>query len=109
MGPCWLQIKNPVIDNKGVRRLSISDAFTHSSCFRFVQISWCKLEATVSDPKDINPFLDSDANAPTGIPPLTVASLSIRTIVNHQENKREIVCGTVRIWSNSTSVHFARF
>ncbi|KAF7983750.1 hypothetical protein HWV62_19727 [Athelia sp. TMB] len=52
MGPCWLQIKNPQIDNKG--------------------ISWCKLEATVSDPKDINPFLETDQNAPKEVPPLTI-------------------------------------
>ncbi|KAG6877195.1 hypothetical protein C0993_009512, partial [Termitomyces sp. T159_Od127] len=78
MGPCWLEIKNPQIDNKGV--------------------SWCKLEATVSDPKDINPFLETDPDAPREMPPLTVVSLSVRTIVNHQENKREVVCATARIW-----------
>ncbi|KAG6865128.1 hypothetical protein C0991_004969 [Blastosporella zonata] len=80
MGPCWLEIKNPQIDNKGV--------------------SWCKLEATVTDPKDINPFSETDANAPRDMPPLTVVSLSVRTIVNHQENKREVVCATARIWHN---------
>ncbi|KAG5634772.1 hypothetical protein H0H81_000834 [Sphagnurus paluster] len=80
MGPCWLEIKNPQIENKGV--------------------SWCKFEATVSDPKDINPFSETDPNAPRDMPPLTVVSLSVRTIVNHQENKREIVCTTARIWHN---------
>ncbi|KAI0796194.1 hypothetical protein C8Q75DRAFT_863184 [Abortiporus biennis] len=80
MGPCWLQVKKPVIDNKGV--------------------SWCKLEVTVNDPKDFNSFPDTDPTAPKEIPPLTVTSLSVRTIVNHQENSREIVCATARIWSN---------
>ncbi|KAF9469285.1 DNA polymerase alpha catalytic subunit [Collybia nuda] len=80
MGPCWLQIKNPQIDHKGV--------------------SWCKLEATVSDPKDINPIPETDADAPKDTPPLTAVSLSVRTIVNHQENKREVVCATARIWHN---------
>lgn len=80
MGPCWLQVKKPIIDNRGV--------------------SWCKIEAVVSDPKDINPFSETEPNAPKEIPPLTVASLAIRTIVNHKENKREIVCATARIWSN---------
>lgn len=65
------------------------------------QVSWCKVEATVSDPKDINPFPESDADAPKDVPPLTVMSLSARTIVNHQANNREIVCATTRIWSNS--------
>ncbi|RDB16000.1 DNA polymerase alpha catalytic subunit [Hypsizygus marmoreus] len=78
MGPCWLEIKHPQIDNKGV--------------------SWCKVEATVTDPKDINPFPETDSSAPRDMPPLTIVSLSVRTIVNHQENKREIVCATARIW-----------
>ncbi|PCH44462.1 hypothetical protein WOLCODRAFT_105176 [Wolfiporia cocos MD-104 SS10] len=80
MGPCWLQIKHPKVDHKG--------------------ISWCKVEATVSDPKDINPFSETDDQAPKVVPPLTVVSLSLRTIVNHKENNREIVCATARIWSN---------
>ncbi|KAH9935987.1 uncharacterized protein BXZ73DRAFT_45345 [Epithele typhae] len=81
MGPCWLRIKNPEIDNKG--------------------ISWCKVEATVSDPKDINPIADLDPDLPKENPPLTIVSLSLRTIVNHRENIREIVCLTARIWSNT--------
>ncbi|KAJ7876279.1 DNA polymerase family B-domain-containing protein [Mycena leptocephala] len=80
MGPCWLVIKNPKIENKS--------------------FSWCKLEVTVTDPKDINPFPDTDPNAPKDTPPLTVMSLSVRTIVNHHENKREVVCTTARIWHN---------
>ncbi|EIW58350.1 DNA-directed DNA polymerase alpha catalytic subunit POL1 [Trametes versicolor FP-101664 SS1] len=80
MGPCWLQVKHPEIDNKGV--------------------SWCKVEATVSDPKDINPFPETDSDAPREMPPLTVVSLSMRTIVNHRENIREIVCATARLWTN---------
>ncbi|KAF9069049.1 DNA polymerase alpha catalytic subunit [Rhodocollybia butyracea] len=78
MGPCWIQIKNPEIDNRGV--------------------SWCKLEVIVEDPKDFNPFPDSDDNAPKDTPPLNIMSLSIRTIVNHRENKREVVCVTARTW-----------
>ena len=57
----------------------------------------------MSDPKDINPFPDTDHDAPKDMPPLTVMSLSVRTVVNHKENKREIVCATARIWSNSES------
>ncbi|KAG6836574.1 hypothetical protein H0H93_006598 [Arthromyces matolae] len=75
-GSMFLESKNPQIDNKGV--------------------SWCKLEATVSDPKDINPFSETDPNAPKDTPPLTVVSLSVRSIVNHQENKREVACENVR-------------
>ncbi|KAJ3546934.1 hypothetical protein NM688_g5461 [Phlebia brevispora] len=80
MGPCWLQVKKPVLEKKG--------------------ISWCTVEATVADPKDINPFAESESNAPKDVPPLTVMSLSVRTIVNHQENNREVVCATARTWPN---------
>ncbi|KAF8813033.1 DNA polymerase alpha catalytic subunit [Phlegmacium glaucopus] len=80
MGPCWIQIKHPEVDNKG--------------------ISWCKLEVTVTNPKDFNPFPETDVNAPKDMPPLNVMSLSVRTVVNHQENKREIVCASARIWHN---------
>lgn len=55
----------------------------------------------MSDPKDIQPISDRDPTAPKANPPLTVMSLSIRTIVNHKANHREIVCATARIWSNS--------
>ena len=37
------------------------------------------------------------------MPPLTVMSLGVRTVVNHKENKREVVCATARIWPNSES------
>ncbi|KAF8621892.1 hypothetical protein AX15_007444 [Amanita polypyramis BW_CC] len=80
MGPCWLQIKKPKIENQG--------------------ISWCKVEAVVSDPKDINPFSETDLDAPKDVPPLTAMSLSVRTIVNHKENQREVVCVTCRVWHN---------
>lgn len=78
MGPCWLQIKNPEIENKGV--------------------SWCKLEATVENPKDVSPLVDSSVK---DMPPLTIMSLSLRTVVNHVDNKREIVCIAARIWEGS--------
>ncbi|KAJ7230554.1 DNA polymerase family B-domain-containing protein [Mycena pura] len=80
MGPCWLEIKSPRIENKS--------------------FSWCKLEATVTDPKDVKPFSDTDDTAPKDTPPVTVMSLSIRTVVNHQENQREVLCATARTWHN---------
>ncbi|KIJ65181.1 hypothetical protein HYDPIDRAFT_27902 [Hydnomerulius pinastri MD-312] len=74
MGPCWLTLKNVVVENQG--------------------ISWCKLEASVSDPKDVIPMGDGAPEPP----PLTIMSLAVRTVVNHRENKREVVCVTGRIW-----------
>ncbi|KAF8739169.1 DNA polymerase alpha catalytic subunit, partial [Rhizoctonia solani] len=79
MGPCWLDIKGCEPSNKG-------------------QFSWCKLEVIVRDPKAVNP-LSGDAG--TNMPPLTVVSLAARTVVNHKENKREIVCASMRIWESA--------
>lgn len=62
----------------------------------------------MSDPKDINPFPETDSDAPKDMPPLTVMSLSVRTVVNHKENKREVVCASARIWTNSESVPLFR-
>ncbi|KAI9573828.1 hypothetical protein HD554DRAFT_2052973 [Boletus coccyginus] len=69
MGPCWLVIKSP-------------------------DISWCKFEASVSDPKDVIPMGDGAPEQP----PLTIMSLAVRTVVNHRENKHEVVCVSGRIW-----------
>jgi DNA polymerase alpha subunit A len=52
----------------------------------------------VTDPKNVNPFSDDDASAPKDTPPLTIMSISIRTIVNHRENKTELLCVSTRTW-----------
>ncbi|WVR04263.1 hypothetical protein IAU60_001263 [Kwoniella sp. DSM 27419] len=78
MGPCWLRIEDAT--------LSKSSA------------SWCKIEFTVDDPKKVNPFPETDHSAPKDTPPLTFMSISLRTIVNHRENKTELLCATTRTW-----------
>ncbi|RUS21275.1 DNA polymerase family B-domain-containing protein [Endogone sp. FLAS-F59071] len=70
MGPCWLEIKNAQISNKN--------------------ISWCRVEIVVEDPKMVNPFKDGDRSAPQHAPPLVVMSLSMRTVMNHQKHMNEI-------------------
>jgi DNA polymerase alpha subunit A len=60
----------------------------------------------VPDPKDTNPFSETDPEAPKEVPPLTVMSSSVRIIVNHKENKREVVRATARIWHNSAPICF---
>lgn len=72
------------------------------------QISWCKLEVTVDDPKTVNPFADNDEEAPKEVPPLTITSVSVREIVNHKENKREIVAITLRTWKDSASPYSSK-
>ncbi|PKI84075.1 DNA-directed DNA polymerase [Malassezia vespertilionis] len=79
MGPCWLRIENASV-HKGAAH------------------SWSKLELSVDDPKDVAPFADGDASAPKEMPPLTIMSLSTRSVVNYKENKREIVALSTRVW-----------
>ncbi|OCF33996.1 DNA polymerase alpha subunit A [Kwoniella heveanensis BCC8398] len=78
MGPCWLKIDGATLSTKSA--------------------SWCKIEFTVSDPKNVNPFSETDSAAPKETPPLTIMSISLRTIVNHRENKTELLCATTRTW-----------
>ena len=61
-------------------------------------MSWCKIEFTVDDPKSVDPVSESDASAPKQTPPVTIMSISMRTIVNHRENKTELLCVTARTW-----------
>lgn len=66
------------------------------------QVSWCKAEFLVKDPKLVKPFADSDSRAPRDTPPLTMMSLALRSVVNHELNKREIVTVSLRIWENGS-------
>ena len=77
MGPCWLNIKDAQLSTKG--------------------ISWTKLEVE-AQVGDIAPFAENDAAAPKAAPPLTILSLSARTVLHLAENKRELVCASARVW-----------
>ncbi|KAK4052007.1 DNA-directed DNA polymerase alpha catalytic subunit pol1 [Microbotryomycetes sp. JL221] len=79
MGPCWLNIKAPQVKNNG--------------------ISWTRLELEASK-DDVELFDQDDATAPKAAPPLTVMSLSMRTVVHLNDNKRELVCASARIWND---------
>ncbi|ORX36128.1 hypothetical protein BD324DRAFT_642777 [Kockovaella imperatae] len=78
MGPCWLKITGAEQSSKAM--------------------SWCKVEFTVDDPKSVEPVSEADAATLKQTPPLTIMSLSMRTIVNHRENKTELLCVTARTW-----------
>ncbi|MCO5552885.1 hypothetical protein L7F22_006404 [Adiantum nelumboides] len=84
MGPCWLDV-----ECASLRPASETP------------LSWCKVELTVDDAKFVKPFADTDQDAPRDTPPLTVMSLSVRTIINHKENKREIVACAARTWKDT--------
>ncbi|KAH8929184.1 hypothetical protein BT69DRAFT_1307109 [Atractiella rhizophila] len=67
----------------------------------WLEFSWCKLEVVVDDPKDVNPVSENDETHTKETPPVTILSVNIRTVVNHKENRREIVCATARVYQNS--------
>lgn len=99
MGPCWLEIKGCIRKTVDPVCISISLCVMDSSTdLRFEQASWCRLEVKVDDPKNVNPFPETDQNAPKDIPPLTVMSLAVRTIVNHEANNQEILAVTTSVW-----------
>lgn len=83
MGPCWLNVEQASI--RGAEE---------------TPLSWCKVELSVDDAKFVKPFADTDAEAPRDTPPLNVMSISARTVVNHRENKREIVTVAARTWKD---------
>ena len=70
-------------------------------------MSWCKVEFSVKEPKDVNPYSESDATAPKDTPPLTMMSISLRTIVNHKANKTEVLCATTRTWEGCELFYFS--
>lgn len=76
MGPCWLEIK-------------YSDFNTAAA-----NLSWCKFGTAVESPLDISVISDISL----GTPPMTVMCLSIRTIMNTEQNKQEIVAISSRVY-----------
>ncbi|KAJ3013063.1 DNA-directed DNA polymerase alpha catalytic subunit pol1 [Thoreauomyces humboldtii] len=80
MGPCWVQIKEAKLSNRG--------------------LSWCRVEIEIDDPKMLNPFKEGDPTAPKTAPPLTVMSLTLRTVKNHDRHVNEIVAASGLVYTN---------
>lgn len=78
MGPCWLELKNPNFD-------SIRNA------------SWCQVEVSVETPFDVSVAPESLHLA---VPPLTVMSISLRTVMDKKSNKQEVVAISARIYKD---------
>ncbi|RKP25111.1 DNA polymerase family B-domain-containing protein [Syncephalis pseudoplumigaleata] len=79
MGPCWLVIRNPSIESRN--------------------LSWCKVEVSISDPKHVEVLRELDAaDAVLPPPPLTVMSLSLRVVMNRQKHANEIVMGSALVY-----------
>eukprot|EP01138_Halocafeteria_seosinensis_P005259 gb/GECG01005376.1/.p1 GENE.gb/GECG01005376.1/~~gb/GECG01005376.1/.p1 ORF type:complete len:1587 (+),score=248.33 gb/GECG01005376.1/:1-4761(+) len=74
MGPCWIEISSANICNLGV--------------------SWCKYEASVENSKSISCLqLPHEQMPPT--PPLNVASMSLKTMVNPETGHHEVVMASI--------------
>lgn len=105
MGPCWLNIEAPTVKDPKTAGVSCLIASPSLSSFGadllyLSQVSWTKLEVTVGK-DNVNIFAQDDASAPKANPPLTIMSLSARTVVHLNENKREMVCASARVWTDS--------
>ncbi|OMJ29321.1 DNA polymerase alpha catalytic subunit [Smittium culicis] len=73
MGPCWLKIFNTA---------NVSP-----------KLSWCRKELAISSPKNICVMADDERTSKNypSVPPLSVASISAKTIINKDKNTNEIV------------------
>lgn len=69
MGPCWLDV-------------------THAQLVGGARQSWCALEYVVASPKHLAVL---SAGVPPPAPPMVVASLAIKTVVNAKTGANEVV------------------
>ncbi|KAL6614103.1 hypothetical protein ACP70R_036373 [Stipagrostis hirtigluma subsp. patula] len=74
---------------KGPSWLSVSKFVTCPSTQR---VSWCKFEVTVDCPKDISVLMSSTS---LDVPPVVVAAVNLKTIINEKHNVHEIVSASV--------------
>lgn len=87
MGPCWLKINPSSITGRNV--------------------SWCKTEITVTDPKQINPLRAENGQELPAPPLMTAMSLSLRTVLNPDTKAHEIVAISGLIY-NSVDIDGSR-
>ncbi|XBI20461.1 hypothetical protein VPH35_061752 [Triticum aestivum] len=74
---------------KGPSWLSISKFL---ACPSTQRVSWCKFEVTVDSPKDISVLM---ASTTLEVPPVVVAAVNLKTIINEKHNVHEIVSASV--------------
>ena len=65
------------------------------------QVSWCKFEVAVDCPKDISVLTTSTS---LEVPPVVVAAVNLKTIINEKHNVHEIVSASV-ICCHRVKVH----
>lgn len=57
-----------------------------------LQVSWCKFEVAVDCPKDVSVLT---ASSSLEVPPVVVAAVNLKTIINEKHNVHEIVSASV--------------
>ncbi|XP_062101961.1 DNA polymerase alpha catalytic subunit [Humulus lupulus] len=75
---------------KGPSWLSIAK---FSACPAPQRVSWCKFEVIVDSPKDIG--VSTSSKITGEIPPVVVAAINLKTIINEKQNVNEIVSASV--------------
>ncbi|XP_024019597.1 DNA polymerase alpha catalytic subunit [Morus notabilis] len=75
---------------KGPSWLSIAK---FSSCPAQQRVSWCKFEVIVDFPKDIG--VSTSSKISVDIPPVVVAAINLKTIINEKQTVNEIVSASV--------------
>uniref|UniRef100_A0A060TBJ3 DNA polymerase n=1 Tax=Blastobotrys adeninivorans TaxID=409370 RepID=A0A060TBJ3_BLAAD len=73
-GPCWIRVNEST---------------------ELANASWCKLGAVVEDPRETQVLV---GNGPVALPPMTLMSLSVRTLLNNETHKQEVVAISYRIY-----------
>lgn len=58
-----------------------------------MQVSWCKFEVIVDSPKDIR--VSTSSMTAVEIPPVVVAAVNLKTVINEKQNVNEIVSASV--------------
>jgi DNA polymerase Pol2 len=73
-GPCWIRIKDPQANTRGF-------------------VSWCALELQIDTPKNIKrlDLVLPPGTSPRPPPPVVTVTLKLKTVVNPQSHKNEIV------------------
>ena len=92
MGPCWVEIRDfqAIESGKGV---SLKLEIKNQKLISF-QLSWCRVELSLTDPKKLKVLEDIQT-----MPPLTIATINMRTVMNHEKKINEIVCANVLVYT----------
>ncbi|KAI9225803.1 MAG: DNA polymerase family B-domain-containing protein [Piptocephalis tieghemiana] len=82
VGPCWISLSNP----------HIAAAPT---------ISWCRIEVTIQSPKEqIRRLDDQEINHLPAVPPLTLASLVLRTVMDVGKRENVLVAAHLLVYES---------